>query len=105
MHHHHGARGCHWSGIEVVESIEDGVGGNFWVEAIGAEEIQCDDIMGSEDVPLFEWEVFVCYAQPSNKMVFERSNCYFCRVPVMASGGRQLNGYVFIGFEEGNEVC
>ena len=43
MHQYHGARGRHWSGIEVVESIEEGVGGKFWVEARGVEEIQCDD--------------------------------------------------------------
>ena len=43
LHQYHGARGCHWIGIEVVESIEEGVGGKFWVEARGAEEIQCDD--------------------------------------------------------------
>ena len=37
------ARGRHWSGIEVLESVEEGVGGKFWVEARGAEEIQCYD--------------------------------------------------------------
>ena len=46
VHQYHGYRGRHWSGIEVVESIEEGVGGKFWVEARGAEEIQCDDILG-----------------------------------------------------------
>ena len=43
VHQYHGSRGRHWSGIEVVESIEEGVVGNFWVEARGAEESQCDD--------------------------------------------------------------
>ena len=43
VHQYPGSRGCHWSGIEVVESIEEGVGGKFWVEARGAEEIQCYD--------------------------------------------------------------
>ena len=43
VHQYHGARGRHWSGIEVVESIEEGVGGKFWVKSRGAEEIQCDD--------------------------------------------------------------
>ena len=43
MYQYPGSRGRHWSGIEVVESIEEGMGGIFWVEARGAEEIQCDD--------------------------------------------------------------
>ena len=37
VHHYHGSQGRHWSGIEVVESVEEGIGGNFWVEARGAE--------------------------------------------------------------------
>ena len=37
MHQYHGARWRHQSSIEVVESIEEGVGGKFWVEARGAE--------------------------------------------------------------------
>ena len=37
MHQYHGARGRHRSSIEVVESVEEGVGGKFWVEARGAE--------------------------------------------------------------------
>ena len=45
VHQFHGSRGRHWSGIEVVESIEEGLGEKFWVKAIGAEEIQCDDSM------------------------------------------------------------
>ena len=43
VHQYNGARWRHWSDIEVVESIEEGVGGNVWVKARGAEEIQCDD--------------------------------------------------------------
>ena len=43
VHQYHGFRGRHWSGTEVVESIEEDVGGKFWVKARGAEEIQCDD--------------------------------------------------------------
>ena len=43
MHQYHGARGRHRSSIEVVESVEEGVGGKFWVEARGAEDIQCYD--------------------------------------------------------------
>ena len=39
VHQYHGARERHWSGIEVVESVEEGVGGKFWVEARGEEEI------------------------------------------------------------------
>ena len=38
-------------------------------------------------------------------MVFECSNCSLCHVSAMASGWRQLNGDVFIRFEEGNAVC
>ena len=37
MHQYHGARGRYRSSIEVVESVEEGVGGKFWVEARGAE--------------------------------------------------------------------
>ena len=36
LHQYLGSWGRHWSGIEVVESIEEGVGGKFWVEARGA---------------------------------------------------------------------
>ena len=31
MHQYHGARGRHRSRIEVVESVEEGVGRKFWV--------------------------------------------------------------------------
>ena len=37
MHQYHGSRGIHQGGIEVVEYAEEGVGGNFWVEARGTE--------------------------------------------------------------------
>ena len=37
MHQYHGARGSHRGSIEVVESVEEGVGGRFWVEAKGAD--------------------------------------------------------------------
>ena len=37
MHRYHGARGRHQSSIEVVDSVEEVVGGTFWVEARGAE--------------------------------------------------------------------
>ena len=37
VHHYNGAQGRHRGSIEVVESVEEGVGGNFWVEARGAE--------------------------------------------------------------------
>ena len=37
MHQYHGARWRHQSSIEVVESVEEGVGGKFGVEARGAE--------------------------------------------------------------------
>ena len=43
VHQYPGSWGRHWSGIEVVEYIEEGVGGKFWVEARGAEEIQFYD--------------------------------------------------------------
>ena len=43
VHQYHGAWGHHWSGIVVVFSIEEGVGGKFWVKARCAEEIQCDE--------------------------------------------------------------
>ena len=33
MHQYHGTRGSHWDGIEVVDSVEDGVVGKVWVEA------------------------------------------------------------------------
>ena len=33
VHQYPGFWGRHWSGIEVVESIEEGVGEKFWVEA------------------------------------------------------------------------
>ena len=36
MHHYNGAQGSHRGSIEVVESVEEGVGGRFWVEARGA---------------------------------------------------------------------
>ena len=45
MHQYLGARGFHWSGIEVVEYVEEGVGRKFWVEARGAEDMQCYDIL------------------------------------------------------------
>ena len=38
-HHYPGSWGHHWSGIEIVESIGEGVDGKFWVKARGAEEI------------------------------------------------------------------
>ena len=37
MHKYHGYRGSHWGGIEVVDSVEEGVGGKFGVKARGAE--------------------------------------------------------------------
>ena len=37
MYQYHGSRGSHRGSIEVVESVEEGVGGMFWVEARGAE--------------------------------------------------------------------
>ena len=43
MHQYHGDRGRHRSSIEVVESVEEGVSGKFWVEARGAKQIQCYD--------------------------------------------------------------
>ena len=43
LHQYHGAQMRYRSSIEVVESVEEGVGRQFWVEAIGAEYIQCDD--------------------------------------------------------------
>ena len=52
VHKYFVSRGRHCSGIEVVESIEEGVSGKFWVEARGAEEIQCDDRLRKEAVPL-----------------------------------------------------
>ena len=45
VHQYHGSRGRHWRGIEVVEYIEEGVGGKFWVKARGAEEIQRYDTL------------------------------------------------------------
>ena len=39
MHQYHGSQGRHRSSIEVVESVEEGVGGKVWVEARGAEQI------------------------------------------------------------------
>ena len=43
VHKYFGSRGRYWSGVEIVESIEEDVGGKFWVEERGAEEIQCYD--------------------------------------------------------------
>ena len=43
VHQYFRFRGRHCSGVEIVESIEEGMGGKFWVEARGAEEIQCYD--------------------------------------------------------------
>ena len=43
VHQYFGSWGRHWSSIEVVDSIEEGVGGKFWVEARGTEDIQCYD--------------------------------------------------------------
>ena len=43
VHQYPGSQGRHWSGIEIVESIEEGVDVKFLVEDRGAEEIQCDD--------------------------------------------------------------
>ena len=37
VYQYHGAWGGHRGSIEVVESVEEGVGGKFWVEARGAE--------------------------------------------------------------------
>ena len=37
MHQYHGARGSHRGNIVVVESVEEGMGGKFWVETRGAE--------------------------------------------------------------------
>ena len=37
MDQYHGAQGSHWGSIELVESVEEGVGGKFWVEGRGAE--------------------------------------------------------------------
>ena len=37
VYHYHGTQGSHWGSIEVVESVEDGVGGNVWVEDIGVD--------------------------------------------------------------------
>ena len=37
MYQYHRARGSHRGSIEVVESVEEGVGEIFWVEARGAE--------------------------------------------------------------------
>ena len=39
VHKYFGSRGRHWSGVEIIESIEEGVDEKFWVEARGAEEI------------------------------------------------------------------
>ena len=37
IYQYHGAWGVHRGSIEVVEYVEEGVGGKFWVEARGAE--------------------------------------------------------------------
>ena len=37
MYQYHGARERHRGSIEVVESVGEGMGGNFWVEERGAE--------------------------------------------------------------------
>ena len=43
VHQYFRSWGRHWSGVEIVESIEEGVGGKFRFEERGAEEIQCYD--------------------------------------------------------------
>ena len=39
VYQYHEAQWSHRGSIEVVESVEEGVGRNFWVEARGAESI------------------------------------------------------------------
>ena len=41
VHKYFESRGLHWSGVEIVDSVEEGVGGKFWIESRGVEEIQC----------------------------------------------------------------
>ena len=85
-----GARGRERRGIEVKVVIYGSVVGTNWVRARGTEQIDIEDCLGDETVPLFGWEVGVTRGQSSAKVIIEGTNCTFGGVAVMDIWGDKL---------------
>ena len=75
------------------------MGGKAWVCEIRAEQIESEECLGDEMVPLLGWEVGVTRGNSSAKAILECANCTFGRVAAMGIWGYKLE--VDILFAEG----
>ena len=83
--------------------LDGGVGGKAWVCAGRAEQIESEECLGDEKVPLLGGEVGFARGKSSAKMILECANRMFGRVAAMCVWGETLGELKYFG--KNSTVC
>ena len=67
--------------------MDGGVGRKGGIATGGSEQVECDDGLGEQFVPIRCWEPGVTCAQTSNQVILEGPYGPFCGIAAMKVGG------------------